>query len=223
MDEKIEVKLTKGNILRFLNVFFIIVFFLPTAMVSCSGQKLEISASKVTFGFTVMGEKIDGNPIGILMLIIPTICLVLLCLAATRVKKAIVAATMALNFANFAIWSSYLSAVKKQAKEAYSEFELTGWFTLFILFMLLYLIVAILCLIQKGQNSTSQMADNPKDAIAIQYGKKNSCPNCGAIANSGDTFCLKCGSKLRNTCPQCGADVQADSKFCEKCGAKVAD
>lgn len=53
-------------------------------------------------------------------------------------------------------------------------------------------------------------------------GKKKMCPNCGAINELEDPFCVNCGLKLdvdepKKYCPNCGAENVYDSTFCSKC------
>lgn len=59
------------------------------------------------------------------------------------------------------------------------------------------------------------------------------CPNCGAIASSGDEkFCRKCGTKLeaevkqasvipntKKRCCSCGNSIDSDLRICPYCGS----
>ncbi|WP_022762743.1 zinc ribbon domain-containing protein [Butyrivibrio sp. AD3002] len=228
MDEKIELKLTKGNILRFLNACFILLFFMPTMLVSCSGETVKISASRITFGFEVLGQKIDGHIAGILMLILPIACLVLLCLAQTRANKKTIIVIKVLNFINFIAWVSYFNGVDKEAKENYCESEMTGWMILLMLFMVIHCVITFMCLFQSNASLQQQIelaatGGNPAQMQYNGFGSKSKCPTCGADVKGGDMFCLKCGTKLKKTCPTCGAEMDGDSRFCSKCGTEVTE
>ena len=49
------------------------------------------------------------------------------------------------------------------------------------------------------------------------------CNHCGAIIESGETFCPNCGSKIpkQSFCRSCGAPMSDGELFCSKCGAKA--
>ena len=48
------------------------------------------------------------------------------------------------------------------------------------------------------------------------------CPNCNCIAENGEAFCSKCGTKLeeKTLCLACGKELKPDEEFCTQCGAK---
>ena len=53
-------------------------------------------------------------------------------------------------------------------------------------------------------------------------GKQLLCPNCGALNNPDEPFCVNCGLKLemeepKKYCPNCGAENAVDTVFCSKC------
>ena len=48
------------------------------------------------------------------------------------------------------------------------------------------------------------------------------CRDCGAVLETGDTFCSICGTKVPpKGCPSCGAKTRPNDKFCRKCGANI--
>jgi uncharacterized OB-fold protein len=57
------------------------------------------------------------------------------------------------------------------------------------------------------------------------------CPSCGRIAQTGDLFCVRCGTSLPQSevqpepdglvCSSCGAGLHEDDQFCAKCGHPV--
>lgn len=48
------------------------------------------------------------------------------------------------------------------------------------------------------------------------------CRECGAILLDTDTFCGKCGAKVKiNVCPECGETLRPGMRFCSNCGYEV--
>jgi hypothetical protein len=57
------------------------------------------------------------------------------------------------------------------------------------------------------------------------------CPSCGRVAQTGDLFCVRCGTGLPESqvqpkaddlvCYSCGAKLHAVDQFCAKCGHPV--
>ena len=48
------------------------------------------------------------------------------------------------------------------------------------------------------------------------------CRECGAILLDTDTFCGKCGTKVKvNICPECGITLRPGMRFCANCGYEV--
>lgn len=63
----------------------------------------------------------------------------------------------------------------------------------------------------------------PAVATASQVAPGRACPSCGALIQSDDVFCRKCGTRLPPaTCASCGASLLSDDAFCRKCGARVS-
>lgn len=53
-------------------------------------------------------------------------------------------------------------------------------------------------------------------------GKTKVCPNCGALNDPDEDFCVSCGLKLcvedvKKYCPNCGAENPSDTNFCSNC------
>lgn len=50
------------------------------------------------------------------------------------------------------------------------------------------------------------------------------CKECGAVLLDTDTFCGKCGAKVKlNICPNCGETLRPGMRFCASCGYKVVE
>lgn len=49
------------------------------------------------------------------------------------------------------------------------------------------------------------------------------CSKCGFQIQSGDRFCMKCGTPVERLCPKCGTYYEIDQKFCVKCGNALAN
>ena len=56
--------------------------------------------------------------------------------------------------------------------------------------------------------------------VAWQSAAMN-CPNCGASAESGANYCVRCGGRLPMTCSNCRAISPPDSRFCQACGSAL--
>jgi ribosomal protein L40E len=54
------------------------------------------------------------------------------------------------------------------------------------------------------------------------------CPNCQALNDVGDSYCMRCGQALTSQepqkmlCPNCGAETKANAAFCTKCGTSLS-
>ena len=47
------------------------------------------------------------------------------------------------------------------------------------------------------------------------------CSKCGFQIQSGDRFCMKCGTPVERLCPICGTYYEINQKFCIKCGCSL--
>ena len=61
MNEKKSI-FSMRNIFKMLSLVCIVITFCPTFLVSCSGQKLDVSAMDLVTGISVYGEKSDPYP-----------------------------------------------------------------------------------------------------------------------------------------------------------------
>jgi RNase P subunit RPR2 len=51
--------------------------------------------------------------------------------------------------------------------------------------------------------------------------KDANCEQCGASMETGQRFCVKCGTPVNNVaCPSCGKKVRAGDLFCSSCGSR---
>ncbi len=51
------------------------------------------------------------------------------------------------------------------------------------------------------------------------------CPNCQAVNDAADRYCMRCGQALASQkalCPNCGAETRPDAAFCTKCGTPLS-
>ena len=129
-------------------------FFLPLCTVSCSGEEVEITGTRATFGIEAMGEKVDGNIFYALILLAPAVVLLL------PLKEDI---SSALLFGGCAVvhlitLNSLKSGVEKQAQQMYATASTTGAFAVAYLAGLCILICAALwfwVIRQEGKNTAA--------------------------------------------------------------------
>lgn len=70
MNEKKSI-FSMRNIFKMLSLVCIVITFCPTFLVSCSGQKMDVSAMDLVTGISVYGEKSDPYPVCCIALALP--------------------------------------------------------------------------------------------------------------------------------------------------------
>lgn len=188
--------LTVKNILRLLSLLLLIIVFCPTFLVSCSGQKVDVSVMTAVGGVEAYGERVsDPHPIMLICLIIPIVMLVLLFIKKFNGKKTGMILALC-GVADFIIWLIFKAAVKGVAEENYCSFETTGWFTVNI--FVLIAIIIISALIYLGMLSLDPAIEQgvkpaPKPEPKPEIAYAGYCTNCGTGIKPGAKFCPSCG------------------------------
>ena len=67
--------------------------------------------------------------------------------------------------------------------------------------------------------------DSPAEAGLAELNVTETCAKCGALLESKQEFCTKCGTAKnalgKRVCSKCGVELQDEQDFCHKCGQKV--
>lgn len=189
------------NIIRALALLLICMFFVPTFLVSCSGQEVTLSAGKIMSGIEVRGEKVlQGHPVMIFYLLLPLSLFIIWCIRSGIQEKVQNIYTIVTSGIDIVIWFILSAKVEEEAEANYCAFDTTGWFWVNILLLILVLAFGV-CLC-----SNTLKADTPL------FQPQNKIPNAEIPAGKGMW-----------TCPQCKRENMASEKFCVNCGAKITE
>ncbi len=232
MNENLNVTkslLTVRNIMRMLAMLCIAFVFCPSFLVSCSGQKLEISTMDLVTGVELYGKKSDSYPALMICLVLPAVILASL-LVKTLVGKKAAVITLVCSGADLAVWMFVKSALKKAADEYYCSFETTGWYTVNLIALVLLILTACLVLIGKAhlEGDLKTACQNPKTqetfrqmSSAVSQVSSSETKAAGDIAgNMGDKAARK---NAIGFCQKCGAPIAPKSHFCTSCKTPVPE
>ncbi len=216
------------NLLKILTILCIVFVFCPSFLVSCSGQKLEISAWKATTGMELYGERIDSHPVMIIALLIPLIAVVLLFLKNMKERKCagVISAVMAIDFI---VWLVFKSTTKEVAQENYCEFDTTAWYPINLICIILSVIVSLLVLIQKIRMDADivRLFSSKEVATSLEQVSKTVNNMSNTVSQIASNVTSSIGNKpnkedIIGYCSKCGAALLIDNQFCTSCGAPVA-
>lgn len=204
-DNNINKNLSIKYIIRLIALILIVIFFIPTFMVSCSGHSVEISAKTVMSGYNLQGENIiDSHFICILFLLIPVGILLIWSIKGKLTIKFTALITIISAIIDFIMWIILRSSIKKAALENSCSFKSTWWFwfNLILLLCLIILTISIYLnyiqaetkvsdLIHTNNSSISKTLSNNADKKIYGY-----CENCGNPLTKDNLYCTKCGNKI---------------------------
>lgn len=115
------------SVMKTVSVALMVMFFFPLCTVSCSGNTIEVSGSKATFGMEIMGEHLDGNILCGLLFLIPALILTVLFIKALKIHyTAIIAAIGAVT--DVVVLIAFNGKVTSMAEEAFCTAEFTWVF-----------------------------------------------------------------------------------------------
>lgn len=211
------------KVMRILTVICMIIVFCPTFLVSCSGQKVNVSVMTAVGGLKSMGSTVvEPHPMMLICLILPIAILV--CLASKKYsesKKAII--SLACAAADFVVWMIFRRAVKKVAETNYCSYKATGWFTLNTISLILLVILAVLVVIKKIQLDTDLFSalrgvNVPHDAMnQVSSAFSNITGSVSASVNKITK------ENVMGYCSKCGNTLVYGNKFCIACGEPVPE
>lgn len=137
-------KYTPRMIMKFLALLCIVFVFVPAFVVSCSGQKVSISAMNVVVGIREQGfTLVEPNPLLLVCLILPVITLIALCSKARTASKTGLCALICMA-ADGVVWLTFMLNVKAVAKENFCVAETTLWFYINMLCIIAIVILSAL-------------------------------------------------------------------------------
>lgn len=214
-------KFTVKRVLRILSYFLTLFVFLPSFLVSCSSQTVEVNVFTAVGGVEMYGEKVvDPHPIMLLCLLLPITILILLYIKKFADKKnALIISVCAA--VDLIMWFIFRSGVKKLAEENYCELKTTAWYYINIIFIITVIAISVMVvrsILQmdedlfakiKGNNNTQKILDDISTKITN-------------ISNNISKEDLT-KENIVGYCTQCGKPLTEGSKFCTYCGAPVVE
>jgi hypothetical protein len=208
--EKRDIKkqVSLKNLIRLIALLVMVIFFMPTFLVSCSGQDIELSAARTMTGYNYQGEKvIESHLICVVFILLPIVILGIWFLKGivTDKIKALITAVGAL--ADIIMWFVFRSEVKETATQSGFSFSTTGWFAanLILLVGLFAVGVGIYFnylsvnwnmsdgngLIRKVNHKLDNQPNSQHTVDISGY-----CGHCGSPIRKGNGYCTQCGSKF---------------------------
>ena len=247
MSKDVKSFLNAKNVIRLLGILLIILFFVPSFLVSCtySGYDVtsyKLSAFKVLTGVTIEGEQFLKPSIGaIIFLLLPIAILVITFLKKFLSNMIMSIVITACSAVDFIAWLVLSSKVKAGADEIYCVSKPMFGFILNLLLLLVVLAGGILsllkiidldkCFTEPGYLSAAKKPTASGVNGAAQSAAPVVCSSCGAVIPAGNKFCNSCGAPApeagpaaaaETVCANCGAVIPAGNKFCNSCGTPVS-
>lgn len=220
--------LTVKNVIRFLAIICLIVFFCPTFLVSCSGKDWEIDAMTIVNGISYQGQTVtEPVPFLLICLAIPVCILVM-----TSIKKYL-EKTRAMIIAiagvvDLFIWFIFKTKVKEYADANYCDFETTGWYLLNNISLILIIIISVLVLARFIQMDSEILpfftGNKAQEALKQMTNSMNKMSNAvnqlsdNMLSNSDNNTSVR---KVIGYCPKCGNPLKSGALFCPSCGTPV--
>lgn len=209
--EKIDIKkqVSLKNLIRLVALLVMVIFFMPTFLVSCSGKDLEVSAARTMTGYNFQGEKvIESHLICAIFILLPIIILGIWFLKGIVTDKIKALVTSVGALADIIMWIIFRSEVKKTATQSGFSFSTTGWFTVNLILLSVLFAVGVGIyfnyisvnwnmsdgngLIMKKANHKLDNQPNSESAVEIS----GYCGQCGSPIRKGNGYCTQCGSKF---------------------------
>lgn len=215
----------KGKvILKLLLLIVELFFFMPFCTVSCSGYDVSLNGVKSSFGFEVYGEKVDGNPLCLLLLILPIVMIAVFFIKKIKQNKMIYLIISGCSLIDAIILLVYKSKITSMSEEQMLDVNFnSGYYLSLTGNILILLISAFMFYVIYTARSTGTF----KTENSMQR-----CCNCGANLRDNAVYCNMCGTKneaepivtdtpiVKNFCNKCGTKLQPGMDFCPECGNK---
>ncbi|MGN1165951.1 MAG: zinc-ribbon domain-containing protein [Lachnospiraceae bacterium] len=221
---------TVKNILRVLGLLCIIFAFCPAFLVSCAGEKMNVTVMTAVEGVSMYGEKVvKPHPIMIVCILIPIAVLVLLFLNKLSEKKtaAIISGICA---ADVVVWLIFRATVKNIAEENYLSFETTAWYFINLIALILIIILSVLGIMKKVRLDADLLEHVSNENVQGKLEQVTNVVNqvsgqmSAMVSNAASSVSNK--KKLIDAigyCTRCGSPIEYGVKFCTSCGAPVPE
>ena len=158
-------KVTLKNVIRVFAIILEIVCFVPTFLVSCSGEQINVSVLKLLQGIDVEGTTItEANPVCIIYFLMPLILLLVWFLKGKIKEKIIEVVALIAAGIDFIAWFVLKGNVANYVEKNYCTMKITGWFYLnqIILFIILLLSVVIVMGLVDSEKSILMIGNSDK-------------------------------------------------------------
>lgn len=228
MNEK-KSMFTVRNIVRALSMLCIAFVFCPTFLVSCSGQKMEISAMDIATGISVYGQKSDSYPALFICLLLPAVVFAVMLMKNIAAKKAALI-VLACSGIDAAIWMFVKSAIKEAADQYYCTCETTGWYAANMIALILMILTACLVLIGKVHLDADVSGTGSSAGTKKAWNQMSSAVNqmSSVVTKVAGDVAGNIGNKVAREnaigfCSKCGSPIAYGNRFCTSCGAPVPE
>ncbi|MCR5667366.1 MAG: zinc ribbon domain-containing protein [Eubacterium sp.] len=228
-------KIKLKHIIQIISLVAIVIFFLPTFVVSCSGESMKLSAMRLTIGVRSDGYTMVSPQLVCSCLIIIPVLLLLVWLIKFKLDhstKNII--TLVFSAVDVGMWCAVAAGVKHEAGQYYFQSRVTFWFVLNLILLFIALFLAICMNMKKlsGETSLTELfgiiSNTAPNTNAVDAGPWN-CTNCGTMMKGQANFCYKCGAPkpiievkpAARMCPNCGCQIEEGAGFCMNCGMKL--
>ena len=218
------------TILKGLSFLCAVLFFCPSFLVSCSGEKMSVNAMTGVVGVSdEFSTYADPHPILLICLIIPLIAFVALFIK--KLGKGIVKVLIACMAVDLVIWLLFRSGAKTAAENWNCSFSTTIWFYLNIASQLLILILSLLVVLGRMQLDV-KIADavskqNTNEAIKnITNTVNRMSDTVSSMAKSAQNMAhsmVANDQEYIGFCQKCGTRIPYGNKFCVSCGTPVPE
>jgi len=179
-----------ARVQKILSLILLVCFFFPFFTVSCGGEDITITGFDTVKGLNTMGEKEEGNPLCLLLLLIPlVIFLIIKFLNDTKKAFLYTALLGTADFCGLLMLKSGFAKKVNKAAGGLIEVKSKFGYSLSLLISLAIIILGIYG-IYKLKDNVREFKD-VRDEEVTEY-----CMNCGNPLLRSDRFCTKCGCSI---------------------------
>lgn len=220
---------TTKNILKACSMLLIVFFFCPVFLVSCGGEKVNVSAVHTVVGYeSSYGDQIsDPQPLLLIALALPIIMLIVL-LAKSMLEKKVAISVISCACIDLIVWFVYKESVKAFADENGCDFKTTAMFGINIFVIIVAAVLSLVVILDKIKLNTDllQVATGDRTQGAINQ-------MSSAVTQMTNSVSQMAGEIAKNIktnkepvigyCQKCGTGIPFDTKFCVSCGHPVPE